>query len=188
MQVVVCLLCANYFRNSPGLAFYRIPKTRRIQREYVRLSRNANLKLNSDSTQICTLLVFLQVKYPRHMFLHLHIFMFFFFLSIPPSFLLFWAVLTPLKHSTPLSAMFVYIHVPPPPNNPINARAPSSGPRLSLFSEVSYRKTRMSRFLINWGNVIMIMASPCCHGYIDIEKTGAIDFLVCLKNLFRVQR
>ena len=37
--------------------------------------------------------------------------------------------------------MFVYLHVPP--NNPINARAPSSGPRLSLFSEVSY--TELSR-------------------------------------------
>ena len=59
-----------------------------------------------------------------------------FFLSIPPSVLLFWAVLTRLKHSTPLSAMFVYIHVPP--NNPMNARAPCLGPRLSLFSEVSY--------------------------------------------------
>ena len=43
---------------------------------------------------------------------------------------------TPLKHSTSLSAMFVYI--PFPPNNPINARAPSLGPRLSFFSEVSY--------------------------------------------------
>ena len=41
---------------------------------------------------------------------------------------------TPLKHS--LSAMFVYIRVPP--INPINARAPSLGPRLSLFSKVSY--------------------------------------------------
>ena len=35
-----------------------------------------------------------------------------------------------------LSAMFVYIRVPP--NSPINARAPSLGPRLSLFSEGSY--------------------------------------------------
>ena len=43
-----------------------------------------------------------------------------------------------LFHSTPLCAMFVYIRVPlPPPNNPINARAPSLGARLSLFSEVS---------------------------------------------------
>ena len=43
---------------------------------------------------------------------------------------------TPLKHSTSLSAMFVYIQVPS--NNPINVRAPSLGPRLSPFSEVSY--------------------------------------------------
>ena len=42
----------------------------------------------------------------------------FFFLLIPPSFLLFWTVLTPLKHSTSLSVMFFYIHVPP--DNPIN--------------------------------------------------------------------
>ena len=31
-----------------------------------------------------------------------------FIFSLPPSVLLFWAVLTPLKHSTSLSAMFVY--------------------------------------------------------------------------------
>ena len=36
-------LCKNNFRNSPGLAFYRIPKARRIQREYVRLLRNWTL-------------------------------------------------------------------------------------------------------------------------------------------------
>ena len=40
-------LCTNNFRNSPGLAFYRIPKTRHIQQEYVRLPQKANLKLNS---------------------------------------------------------------------------------------------------------------------------------------------
>ena len=128
------LLWTNHFRNSPGLGFYRVQHV--SQREYVhaRLFWNANLKLNSDSTRIYILLV-VEVKSPRHIFLQVHIFMFF-FLSIPPSFLLFWAVLIPLKHSTPFSAMFVYIHLPP--NNLINARAPSSGPRLSLFSEVSY--------------------------------------------------
>ena len=36
-SLYVCL------RNSPGLAFYRIPKARRIQRECVRLLRNTNL-------------------------------------------------------------------------------------------------------------------------------------------------
>ena len=44
-----------------------------------------------------------------------------FLLLIPPSVLLFWAVWTPLKHFTSLSAMFVYIRVPP--NNPIMKRA-----------------------------------------------------------------
>ena len=60
----------------------------------------------------------------------------FFFLSISRSVLLLSAVLNQMKHSSSLSAMFVYIRVSP--NNLINARAPSSGPRLSLFSEVSY--------------------------------------------------
>ena len=48
------------------------------------------------------------------------------------------AVLTLLKHSTSLSAMFVYIRFPP--NNPINARVLSFGSKLSLFPEVSYSK------------------------------------------------
>ena len=47
--------------------------------------------------------------------------------------------------------MFVYIHVPP--NNPINACAPSSGPRLSLFSKVRYvlkmKQTRLLIFICN---------------------------------------
>ena len=50
---------------------------------------------------------------------------------------------TPPKHSISLLAIFVYIRVLP--NNPINARAPSLDPRLSLFSEVSYR---MSIFVV----------------------------------------
>ena len=44
-----------------------------------------------------------------------------FVLLIPHSVLLFWAVWTPLKHFTSLSAMFVYIRIPP--NNPIMKRA-----------------------------------------------------------------
>ena len=47
-------LCPNNFKNFHGLAFYRIPKARRIRREYVRLLRNDNLNLNSDSTRICS--------------------------------------------------------------------------------------------------------------------------------------
>ena len=74
--------------------------------------------LKFEAVSLCILLVFLEVKSPQE---HL------------PSAL---AIFTPLKHSTSLSAMFVYIRVPP--NNPINARVSSLGLRLSLFSEVSY--------------------------------------------------
>ena len=45
-------LCTNNFRNSTGLTFYRIPKQEIIRREYVRLLRNDNLKLKSESTRV----------------------------------------------------------------------------------------------------------------------------------------
>ena len=44
----------NNFKNSHCLAFYQIPKARRIRPECVRLLRNDNLNLNSDSTRICS--------------------------------------------------------------------------------------------------------------------------------------
>ena len=49
--------------------------------------------------------------------------------------------------------MFVYIRVPP--INPINASASSLGPRLSLFTEVSYMllkniRIRMDEALVEW--------------------------------------
>ena len=47
------------------------------------------------------------------------------------------------------SATFVYIRVPP--NNPINARALSLGPRLSLFSEVSYFLSYKQSYMIRSG-------------------------------------
>ena len=47
-------LSPNNFKNSYGVAFYRIPKARRIRREFVRLLWNDNLNLNSDSTLICS--------------------------------------------------------------------------------------------------------------------------------------
>ena len=34
----------------------------------------------------------------------------------------------------------MFVNIRAPQNNPINARAPSLGPRLSLFSEVSYTR------------------------------------------------
>ena len=47
-------LCPNNFKNSHGLAFYQIPKERRIRREYVRLLWIDDLNLSSDSTRICS--------------------------------------------------------------------------------------------------------------------------------------
>ena len=47
-------LFTNNFRNSTGLTFYRIPKEKSIRREYVRLIRSENLKLESNSTRVCS--------------------------------------------------------------------------------------------------------------------------------------
>ena len=129
-------LCTNNFRNSPGLAVYRIPKARCIVSECVRLLRNVNLKLNADSTRICIPLVFLEVKLPQAHLPSASLFLFF-FLSSPPSVLLFQTVLTPLEHSTSLSSKFVYIHVPQ--NNPINAHEPSLGPGFHSFPKCAIK-------------------------------------------------
>lgn len=45
---VPCAL-TNNFRNSTGMTFCRIPKKESVRREYVRLLRNGNLKLHSQS-------------------------------------------------------------------------------------------------------------------------------------------
>ena len=107
MQVVVCL-CAQIFSGTP-LVWHFIEYQRQ---EYVRLLQNANLKLNSDNTRICILLVFLKVKLPQE---HLPLASLFQvpFLSIPHSVFLFWTVLTSLVHSTSLSTKFVDIHILP---------------------------------------------------------------------------
>ena len=47
-------LCTNNFRNNSGLTFYRIPKEKSIRREYVRLIWNEDLKLESNSTRVCS--------------------------------------------------------------------------------------------------------------------------------------
>ena len=86
----------------------------------------------------------------------------FFFLSIPPSVLLYWAPLTTLKHSTSLSAIFVYIRVPP--NNPLTVRAPSLGPRPSLFSEVSYRPFAQGRHFTSMNRILQGFAFLCKLG------------------------
>ena len=125
MQVVVWL-CAQITLGTP-LVWHFI--------EYQRQD------ISSKNMYVCLrkqiwswILVFLEVKSPKaHLLPSASHFCF------PPSVFLFWAVLTSLKHSTLLSAMFVFICVPP--NHPINARVLSLGPRLSLFSEGSYLLT-----------------------------------------------
>ena len=104
--VVVCLS----FWNSPGLAFYRIPKARRIQlfwlpgKEVIstcmKLFHGAFLFFSCQGKIALGTSSFFSFTFSC------------FFLSIPPSALLFWAVLTPLKHSTSLSVVFVYIRFP----------------------------------------------------------------------------
>ena len=79
---------------------------------------------------------FSQINCPRHtFFLQFHIFIFFSFNST-----FHFAILScfiPAETFRLASAMPVFTSSSPL-NNPINLRAPSSGPRLSLFSEVSY--------------------------------------------------
>ena len=54
-KVSYCIpYCSNNFRNNPSLHYYRIPRDRTIRKEYVRLLRNENLKLESQNTQICS--------------------------------------------------------------------------------------------------------------------------------------
>ena len=55
---LLCAFVQKYFQELPWsgiLIEYQ-------RQEYVRLLQNANLKLNSDNTRICILLVFLEVK------------------------------------------------------------------------------------------------------------------------------
>ena len=90
----------------------------------------------SEAVSRCILLVFLHVKLPQAHLLpsvsHFHFFSF--------NFTFHFAILScfiPAETFRLASAMPVFTFASPL-NNPINLRAPSSGPRLSLFSEVSY--------------------------------------------------
>ena len=116
-QVVVCF-CAPITQELPGLTFYRIPKERRIQREYVRLLRNVD-----------------SVKSPQAHLLTSASHFCFFALNSTFHFAL-------LSCSTSLSATFVFHSRPP--NDPTDRRARSVGPRLSLFSEVSYTRPNLT--------------------------------------------
>ena len=121
-------MCTNYFKNFRVRVYIPLYELR----FFLRLFWLDGKEAISEALSWCILLVFLEVKSPQaHLLPSSSHFLVFFFLSIPPSFLKFWAVLTPQRYSTSLSAMFVYIRVPS--NNPINARAPSLGPRLTLF-------------------------------------------------------
>ena len=126
MQVVVFFV-RKLLRELPGPRFLTFVRASFSFRLFWHHGKEAI----SEVVSRCILLVFLQVK-----LLQAHLLP----SAISPSLLLIRAVLTPLKHSTSLSAMFVYICVSL--NNPINARAPSLGPRISLFSEVSYYENK----------------------------------------------
>ena len=118
MQVLVC---TNYFRNSPGLAFHRIPKAKLMPREYVHLFRNGNLKSNSESTRICILLVILEGKSPQTHpppASHFHV-----LFSFNSTFC--FAILRCFKpvETFHFALRHVCLHSHVPPNNPLNARA-----------------------------------------------------------------
>ena len=103
--------CTNNFRNSPGLAFYRIPKARRIQLFWL-----PGKEVISTCMKLFHGAFFFFFFFQGKIALGTSSFFSFtfscFFLSIPPSTFLFGVVLTPLKHSTSLSAVFVYIRFP----------------------------------------------------------------------------
>ena len=114
-------LCTNNFRNFPGLAFHRIPKARCIPREYVRLLRNDNLTLNYESTRICILLAFLEVKSPQAHpppASHFHV-------LFPFNSTFCFAFLSCIKPVETLHFAFrhVCLHSHVPQNNPLNAPA-----------------------------------------------------------------
>ncbi|CAH3185352.1 unnamed protein product, partial [Porites evermanni] len=45
--------CTNNYRTKHGLSYYRIPKDKKLRRQYKILIRNATLKLDADNTRIC---------------------------------------------------------------------------------------------------------------------------------------
>ena len=93
-----------------------------------------------ESVSRCILLVFLEVKLPQAHLLssasHFHFFSFnsTFRFAILNCFIPAEAFYLAFRHAS----VYIRVPLPHPANNPINPRAPSLGPRLSLFSEVSY--------------------------------------------------
>ena len=128
-----CVVCAQIFSGTPGprvLTFVRAAFS-------FRLFWLHGKEAISGAVSRCILLVFLQVKLPEAHLLpsasHFHVFFFnsTFHFAILSCF-------NPAETFHSAFRMFVYIRVPP--NNAINGSTPSLGPRLSLFSEVSYYK------------------------------------------------
>ena len=46
--------CTNSFRNAPYMHYYRISKDPDVRKKYLVLIRNEKLKVNSESTRICS--------------------------------------------------------------------------------------------------------------------------------------
>ena len=112
------------WQDSPGLAFLFNTKGKTYPAAFsFRLFWLHGKEAISDAVSRCILLssFFLEVKSPKATSSFFSFTFSCFVLLIPPSVLLFWVVWTPPKHFTSLSAMFVYIRVPP--NNPIMKRA-----------------------------------------------------------------
>ena len=151
------VLCTSNFRNFPVRAYLPLYELRFLSRCFGSTAKNPSLKLFHGAFSW----FFSGYYSPRYIFPFSFTFLFF-FLSIPPSVLLCWAPLTTLKHSTSLSAIFVYIRVPP--NNPLTVRAPSLGPRPSLFSEVSYRPFAQGRHFTSMNRILQGFAFLCKLG------------------------
>ena len=45
--------CTNNYRTKDGLSHYRIPKDKKLRKQYKILIRNATLKIDADNTCIC---------------------------------------------------------------------------------------------------------------------------------------
>ena len=114
----------NHGKTPLGWHFFLIPKARLIRLHFLSgCFGSTGKEVISEAVSRCILLssFFLEVKSPKATSSFFSFTFSCFVLLIPPSVLLFWVVWTPPKHFSSLSAMFVYIRVPP--NNPIMKRA-----------------------------------------------------------------
>ena len=124
MQVLVCL-CAQITSGTPLVWHFIEYQRQDVSRENIPARifplRNDNLKLNCESTRICILLVFLEVKSPQAHpppASHFHV-------LFPFNSTFCFAFLSCIKPVETLHFAFrhVYLHSHVPPNNPLNAPA-----------------------------------------------------------------